>query len=112
VATEENEVEEGGRIITELLYCVFDKERECGAECMAYVTHPREARDDLTMAQRHCVVLSSVEKLARHSTVIAKVMADKIKFDKTKKQDEQRESSLGDGPFASSPFPLPKKDQP
>lgn len=116
MATEEEVVDEGTpeegkeQIIEDLLYCFLNEHRECGAGCMAYVTFPRVSKnDELNPSQRRCLLLSGVEKTARHVTILAQMMSESHRFRKTKEQDKERAQSLGTGPFAS-PFPLPKKD--
>lgn len=47
------------------LYCFFNGERECGADCMAYTGEPSENKA-LSMQQRSCVLIVSVDRLGRY----------------------------------------------
>lgn len=85
------------------LYCFMDATRVCGAECMAYVTHPRSsASSELAEQQQHCALLNSAERLGRNVTALASIAAKDAKD----RQDQIRaKHSRPDGSGTSSPFP-------
>lgn len=57
------------------LVCFLDGRRPCGPDCMAWTTAPSESRD-LNDQQKHCTVIVSIDRLGRHSGVVAKTMVN------------------------------------
>ena len=55
------------------LMCFMNMDRECGPDCMAWTTKPSESRD-LNNQQRNCVLIVSVERLGRHTGILAKLL--------------------------------------
>lgn len=71
------------------LMCFLSPERECGPECMAFTPQPADVAA-LAPQQRHCIVLVSGERLARHAAIGVKVVNDIFSFFKTVSADQQR----------------------
>ncbi len=107
--------EEVDSSIKEQVDCFRDRNRICGPDCVAWVTHPPEDKGRLTFTQRHCLELSCLERSARHTTILASTLAEMFKKSRTAAADQQRKDSVGDaskgGPFAD-PFPLSPKVNP
>ena len=105
----EEEVDTG---IQDAVDCFRDRGRICGPDCVAWVTYPSQDKGRLSSTQRHCLELSSLERSARHTTIIAATLADMYKKSRTAVADQQRKDSMGDtpkgGPF-SDPFPVAPK---
>lgn len=80
--------------VVDQLYCYRDKDRVCGPECTAWITHPRDDKSPLEGVQRHCAVLSSAERTARHVTGIAYILGNADKKAKIAAQDKQRAEAL------------------
>lgn len=108
-----NEVETEGEVgsVEEKLYCYRDKDRICGPECTAWITNPPTDKGPLEYTQRHCLILSSAERTARHVTIIAATLAESEKREKVAEQDRQRLQAAGPtgGPFGTNPFPVGRK---
>ena len=57
--------------------CFLSAVRPCGAECLAFVTHPKLAKSsDLTEEQAHCAFISNAERVGRGSVLAANAMTD------------------------------------
>lgn len=99
--------------LTEELYCYRDASRLCGPECTAWVSNPVEdVKGRQTFIQRHCLLLSSTERMARHVVILAGVVAELSVRLKVDAQDKKRAEAMGGGgPFAN-PFPINPKDKP
>lgn len=107
--------EEVDNSIKDAVDCFRDRGRICGPDCVAWVTHPPDDKGRLSFTQRHCLELSSLERSARHTTIIAATLAEMYKKSKTASADQQRKENMGDipkgGPF-SDPFPVAPKMKP
>jgi hypothetical protein len=66
----------------------MNNDRQCGPDCMAYLSKPPDSPLDLQ--QRHCVVLVGVERLSRHAVIGVKVISDLVSLVKTIDQDRKR----------------------
>lgn len=71
------------------LICFISENRECGPACMAYLAQPADVAL-LSPQQRHCVVIVSAERLARHAVIGVKVLSDAVQFFKTASADRTR----------------------
>ena len=109
--------EEEVRPVTTGLYCFIDSTRACGAECVAFVTHPRASRStELNEQAAHCSLLLGVERMGRNLTVLAQVVSEGAKKRKlsdadrkrTEQFDPHRQGPVGSGP-THSPFPQGSK---
>ncbi len=111
----EDSEEEVDDSIKDQIDCYRDRMRICGPDCVAWVTHPPENKGKLSFTQMHCLMLSTAERTARHVTLMAMVLGDIYKKNKTATADQQRKDAMGDntkgGPF-SDPFPITPKVQP
>jgi hypothetical protein len=77
------------------LFCFLNSDRVCGAECMAFVTHPRMASSsEMNAQQQHCVLLTSAERVGRNVTAIASMQASSLKKTRIDKADQQREGQF------------------
>lgn len=70
------------------LTCFMDGARECGPDCMAYTLMAEQS--PLGLQQRHCTLLVSVERLARHVAIAAKLMNDAQIADKDRRRTDQK----------------------
>jgi len=69
------------------LMCFLNDTRECGADCMAYLTEPPEDGSKLLGAQqRNCVLIVSAERLGRYASGIVQLM---LKSEADKKRSSQ-----------------------
>lgn len=48
------------------LMCFLDDTRECGPDCMGYVTEPVEAPTILGPQQKNCILIISAERMGRY----------------------------------------------
>jgi hypothetical protein len=71
------------------LACFISDERVCGPSCMAFMTTPADV-PAFSPQQRHCVVLVSAERVARHVVVGVKLMGDFVGHVKNTSADQQR----------------------
>lgn len=71
------------------LVCFLNMDRPCGPDCMAYTTLPSEA-PQLNHQQRNCVLLVSVERLGRHTGILAKLNKELIDQGKKARADKSR----------------------
>jgi hypothetical protein len=97
--------------IKEQIDCFLNSGRICGPDCVSWVTNPVQDKSRLTFTQRHCLLLSSLERLSRHITIMAGTLADIHSKSRTEAADRQRKEAMGNvpkGPFAD-PFPLSGK---
>ncbi len=96
------------------LLCFLNDTRECAAACMAWITHPQGCGPELNELQSHCLLLTGVERLARHTTIIASLLSDSEKKRRTAEADKQREKAMPGPvpiqPRGQSPFPKNSKD--
>ena len=74
------------------LYCFLNSERACGADCMAYVTVPRENKE-LDELQPHCVLIDSAARSAHGLHVLAAVFGTWMKDSRRREADSKRASS-------------------
>jgi len=72
-----------------IAYCFIGEDRVCGPDCMAYTSMPADVTH-LDPQQRHCVVLVSVERLARHSAIGVKIVGDMMSFMRKSDADSRR----------------------
>ncbi len=57
--------------------CFLDRERPCGPECLAYVTHPKLAKSsDLTQQQAHCAIINNFERVGRGTIMVGQAVAE------------------------------------
>ena len=66
------------------LMCFFDSTRECGADCMGFLTEPVEA-PILNPQQRNCVFVVSVERVGRY-------LSGLVTLTRKRQEDQQRAS--------------------
>lgn len=71
-----------------MAYCFVAPDRMCGPDCMAYLS--READVPIDPQQRHCLILVSAERLARHVSIGVKVASDIMSLMKTSDADRRR----------------------
>lgn len=95
----------------EQVFCFLNNERVCGPDCVSYETFIKKANKELRGPAKHCVLLTSIERVGRHLPIIAKIMSDGLTATRRQAADQQREASApkvdpAPGPFASSPFPV------
>ena len=79
----EEEVDETSRPQQQIhtaLSCFISETRFCGPDCMAYMSQPAEV--PLDPQQRNCLLLVSVERLARHTAINVKIASDALTFSK------------------------------
>jgi hypothetical protein len=92
------------------LLCFLNDTRECNASCMAWITHPSGCGPELNEVQSHCMLITGVERIARHTTIIASGLADSEKKRRIAEADKRREKSM---PLTPKPMPMqspfPKK---
>jgi hypothetical protein len=73
------------------LFCFLNPKRVCGPDCVSFVTYPKRGKDsELNDTQAHCELILAAERASRHVAIIASMMADGQKKQKTKELDEQR----------------------
>lgn len=77
------------------LVCFLNMDRPCGPDCMAYTTKPSES-PDLNNQQRNCVFIVGVERLGRHSGIIAKLIRDG-QADAQRRQQKPPPNPMGGG---------------
>lgn len=77
------------------LYCFLNRDRPCGADCMAYKSMPDENRH-LDPSQAHCVLVDSAEKAGHGLQVLAAVFGAWIKRQKIKEADDKRAAAIGE----------------
>jgi hypothetical protein len=53
------------------LFCFVTPERVCGPACMAYQVAVPEGQDYLAQQWAHCMLLTNMHKIGKHTTVIA-----------------------------------------
>jgi hypothetical protein len=58
------------------LVCFMNMDRQCGADCMAYTTHPSESKY-LNDQQGHCVAIVGVERLGRYVGGVLSLLSKK-----------------------------------
>ncbi len=100
----------------EQLYCFLNAQRVCGADCMAFVTYPREStKSELQGLQPHCAFINNADRVGRNVVIMASSLVERQKQQKLAQIDAQREAntpraSAAPGPFAqpTSPFPTSK----
>ena len=56
------------------LMCFLDATRECGADCMAFVTEPVEAPTVLGPQQRNCILVISAERVGRYMSGLVQLV--------------------------------------
>jgi len=56
------------------LMCFLDASRECGAECMAFITEPVEAPNILGPQQRNCILIVSAERVGRYMSGLVQLV--------------------------------------
>jgi hypothetical protein len=71
------------------LMCFIKEDRECGASCMAFLPQPADVQL-LSLQQRHCVVIVSAERLARHAVIGVKLLSDAYQDFKKTSADRAR----------------------
>jgi len=81
------------------LFCFFNQQRPCTAECMAYKTFPEDNRH-LDRHQTHCVLISSAERGSRSLNIIASLINKAVGQQKDEKADAQRAGAFGSQPVA------------
>jgi len=73
------------------LMCFMDGNRPCGPECMAYLGFGQEVQTQhLSVQQSQCLLLVGVERLSRHSAIIAKLISDGLHAAKIAEADRKR----------------------
>lgn len=82
------------------LMCFLNADRECGPECMAYTTMPAEAVH-LDVQQKHCVLLVGVNRLGRHTGVMAKLINDAVTHNRKMVADSARQAPTPPDPLGS-----------
>lgn len=88
------------------LLCFLNDTRECNGSCMAWITHPQGCGPELNEQQSHCMLLTGVERMSRHVTIIASLLSDGEKKRRIAEADKQREKSMQPGVTPlQSPFP-------
>jgi hypothetical protein len=75
------------------LMCFIDGDRECGADCMAWVTFPSES-PYLSEQGKNCAVLVGVERLGRYSGGIMKTLKN-TKEDTARDQQQAPSDPMG-----------------
>ena len=91
--------------------CFLNADRGCGAECLAYVTHPKLAQSsELTVEQAHCALINNAERCGRGVIMASKAMSDVavklhslVARSKTREADRERTSQFQDT-ATRSPF--------
>lgn len=91
------------------LYCFINDTRLCTASCMAYLTFPKAPGPELNDVQACCALLTNAERVGRHLTIIASVLATTEKKGRTAAADQQREKAA---PLAPNPLLTPLKKTP
>lgn len=71
------------------LMCFMKEDRECGPSCMAFLAQPADVAL-LSPQQRHCVVIVSAERLARHAVIGVKLLSDAYQDFKKSTADKAR----------------------
>jgi hypothetical protein len=77
----------------ERVFCFLDKDRECGADCLAYKTVP-EQNTELDTLQPHCALIDNVSRGARALWIVAAVAGDWIKGLRRYEADKARAESV------------------
>lgn len=96
----------------EKVFCFLDGARVCSAECTAYQTHPNPPNKYLGSPAQHCVLLTNMERVGRHLPIIAQILDNRARSERTAAQDAERTGNTPKvdprpaGPFATSPFPV------
>jgi hypothetical protein len=55
------------------LMCFIDRNRECGADCMAFLSEPSES-PILGVQQKNCLLIVSAERLGRYASGIVSTL--------------------------------------
>jgi hypothetical protein len=74
------------------LFCFLNGERECGADCMAYLTEPNSESPHLGLQQKNCILLVSVERLGRSTAGIASLVNKAQQASAKEAADRMRQS--------------------
>lgn len=72
-----------------MVFCFINFERVCGPDCIAFTSKPADSTH-LDPQQRHCLVLISGERLARHAAIGVKIVGDMMTFMKQSDADTKR----------------------
>lgn len=56
------------------LMCFLDASRECGADCMAFVTEQVEAPNILGPQQKNCILIVSSERVGRYMSGLVQLV--------------------------------------
>jgi hypothetical protein len=92
------------------LYCLLNCERECGADCMAFLPVVPEG-DDYRMPDgearqwARCMILINLHKISKHLVHIAAKAEEAMKLVRTSKADQQRGQAIGPPPITIGPGP-------
>lgn len=82
------------------LMCFMEGSRQCGADCMAFLGFGNEvAVPGLSVQQSQCSLLVNVERIGKHSVIIASLLSKKIKDEKNAEIDRKREAQFQPGPM-------------
>lgn len=98
--------------------CFLTADRPCGAECLAYVTHPKLAKaSDLSEQQAHCAIINNLERVGRGTIMVGQAVAavassahSLVSRGKTAEADKVRTSQFDPATQATT-SPFGKKDQ-
>ena len=76
------------------LYCFINDTRLCTASCMAYLTFPKTPGPELNDVQACCALLTNAERVGRHLTIIASMLAATEKKGRTAAADQLRAQAV------------------
>lgn len=79
------------------LFCFFNMDRPCNADCMAYTDENAET-PYLSNQQKACTLLVAVERLGRYSGGIMKIIKDSAKEESNAKADQARAGAIQEKP--------------
>ena len=71
------------------LVCFLDKDRPCGADCMAYTEQP-EGQDYQGKQWANCMLLVNAHRGGKHLTILASVGGELVKKAKNEAADRLR----------------------
>jgi hypothetical protein len=108
--------EEEMRPDTTGLYCFLNDERVCGAECMAFITFPKQSdNSELGKQQAHCALLNNADRLGRNVVIAVSMLARAEKKKRSAEADQKRSNQFDPhkhGPVAVSPDKSPFGEKP
>lgn len=72
------------------LCCFMDKERPCGADCMAFLTDPPSKDDYVGQQWSHCHLLVNAHRVGKHLVVLAQVGGELLHKQRVHAADQAR----------------------